>query len=222
MTEQHHHVHKLKFNKLVEQCEIVPANSIATTRTAATCCLPLTFLDLPLAGPIYVRRQFFYKFPHPTNHFYNSTLPSLKLSLSLTLRHFFPLAGNLISPPPPHNPFIRCSSVHDSVPFTIIESAADFKHLSSNHPKSLSELNHLVPKLTPKTMNDDGDVTTFIFPLLALQASVFPNHGLCISITYCHVMDGSCCSQFMKSWSSICRTGGVFGRRWFCESGEGD
>ncbi|KAG4384552.1 hypothetical protein AAZX31_13G285100 [Glycine max] len=187
----------LKQHKLVENFQVVPA--VRTTTS-----LPLTFLDLPLAGPIYVRRQFFYHFPNSTLHFCETILPCLKTSLSQTLQHFFPLAGNLICPPTPHKPFIR-STDDDSVTLTIIESEADFNHLSSNHPKSIKDLDHLVPKLTC-TNTHDG---TFVFPLVALQATVFPNHGLCIAITYCHVMDDSCCSHFMKSWSSICRSGGV-------------
>ncbi|XP_020238543.1 coumaroyl-CoA:anthocyanidin 3-O-glucoside-6''-O-coumaroyltransferase 1 [Cajanus cajan] len=184
-------------HKLVEKSEVTPA---VTTTTS----LPLTFLDLPLTGPIYVRRQFFYHFSHPTHIFYQTTLPSLKHSLSLTLERFFPLAGNLLCPPPPHKPFIRCTD-HDSVTLTIIESRDDFNHLSSNHPKSLKDLDHLVPKLTC-TNTHDGK---FVFPLLALQVTVFPNRGLCIAITYCHMMDDRCCSHFMKSWSSICLSGGV-------------
>ena len=189
-------------HKLIEQTQIIPSSSTTTITS-----LPLTFLDLPLAGPIYVRRQFFYHFPHSTNHFCKTTLPSLKHSLSLTLQHFFPLAGNLISPPPPHKPFILCTQ-KDSVTFTVIETSANFNHLSANHhPKTLKDYNHLVPKLTHKTTYDDNDIenNTFIFPLLALQTSVFPNHGLCIAITYCHVMDDRCCSHFMKSWSFIHR-----------------
>ncbi|KAG4968746.1 coumaroyl-CoA:anthocyanidin 3-O-glucoside-6''-O-coumaroyltransferase 2-like [Glycine soja] len=187
-------------HKLVEKSEVAPA----TTRTTSS--LPLSFLDLPLAGPIYVRRQFFYHFAHPTHHFCQTTLPTLKHSLSLTLSHFFPLAGNLLCPSPPHKPFIRNTN-DDTVTLTVIESEADFKLLSSNHPKSLKELDHLVPELSFSfsTMHDD----TFIFPIMALQATVFPNHGLCIAITYCHAIDGKCCSHFMKSWSSICRSGGV-------------
>ncbi|XP_020206473.1 coumaroyl-CoA:anthocyanidin 3-O-glucoside-6''-O-coumaroyltransferase 1 isoform X2 [Cajanus cajan] len=186
-------------HKLVEKSQVASASS------ATTSSLPLSFLDLPLAGPIYVKRQFFYHFSHSTQHFCETTLPTLKHSLSLTLQHFFPLAGNLLCPPPPHKPFIRCTD-HDSVTFTIIESQADFQLLSSNHPKSLKDLDHLVPTLTFTNVHDDD---TFTFPLVALQVTVFPNHGLCIAITYCHVMDGKCCSHFMKCWSSICRSGGV-------------
>jgi len=189
-------------HKLIEQTLVFPS----TPRTTTT-SLPLTFLDLPFAGPVYVERLFFYHFPHSTTHFCKTTLPSLKHSLSLTLQHFFPLAGNLHCPPQPHKPFILCTQ-NDSVAFTIVESSADFNHLSTNHhPKNLKDYNYLSPKLRHKTTYDDNDIenNTFIFPLLSLQASVFPNHGLCIAITYCHVMDDSCCSHFMKSWSFIHR-----------------
>ncbi|KEH39033.1 putative transferase [Medicago truncatula] len=188
--------------KLIEQALVSPS----TPRTTTT-SLPLTFLDLPFAGPVYVERLFFYHFPHSTTHFCKTTLPSLKHSLSLTLQHFFPLAGNLQCPPQPHKPFILCTQ-NDSVAFTIVESSADFNHLSTNHhPKNLKDYNYLSPKLSRKTTYDGNDIenNTFIFPLLSLQASVFPNHGLCIAITYCHVMDDSCCSHFMKSWSFIHR-----------------
>ncbi|KAK7272341.1 hypothetical protein RJT34_28865 [Clitoria ternatea] len=54
-------------------------------------------------------------------------------------------------------------------------------------PWNLKDLDHLVPKLTFTTLHDHDD-DTFIFPLVALQTMVFPNHGLCIAITYCHMM----------------------------------
>ncbi|XP_029124508.1 coumaroyl-CoA:anthocyanidin 3-O-glucoside-6''-O-coumaroyltransferase 1 [Cajanus cajan] len=186
-------------NKLVEKSQVAPV----TTKTTS---LPLSFLDLTYTGSrYYVRRQFFYDFPHPTHIFYETKLPSLKHTLSLTLQHFYPLAGNLLCPPPPHKPFIRCTD-HDSVTLTVTESQADFNLLSSNHPKSLKDLGKLVPNLSCTTVPND----TFVSPLLALQITVFPNCGLCISITYCHaIMDGRCCCYFMKCWSSICRSGGV-------------
>jgi len=194
---------EVRTHKLVEKSDVAPA-SLPSSTTRTTSSLPLSFLDLPLAGPVYVKRQFFYQFPHSTHHFCETTLPTLKQSLSLILQHFFPLAGNLLCPPPPHKPFIRCTD-DDTVPLTIVESNADFNHLSSHHPKSLRELDHLNPGLTFATMHDG----TFIFPLVALQATVLQNHGLCIAITYCHVMDGKCCNHFMKSWSSLCQSGGV-------------
>ncbi|XP_027342800.1 malonyl-coenzyme A:anthocyanin 3-O-glucoside-6''-O-malonyltransferase-like [Abrus precatorius] len=183
--------------KLVEQCEVVPMKTKDTS-------VPLSFLDLHISGPATVTRQFFYQFPHTTSHFCETTLPTLKHSLSLTLQHYYPLAGNLISPPPPQNPYILCTH-QDSVIFTIFESHADFNHLLSKYPKSPLESDPLVPKLTYSTLHDD----TFIFPMLTLQATVFPNHGLCIAIDYRHAIDDKSCSHFMRAWSSICRSGGI-------------
>ncbi|CAN1122991.1 Anthocyanin 5-aromatic acyltransferase [Linum perenne] len=59
-----------------------------------------------------MRRLFFYDFPYPTTHFTQSILPNLRrsLSLTLTLQHFFPLAENLVTPTPPHSPFLRFSA----------------------------------------------------------------------------------------------------------------
>ncbi|XP_028783214.1 coumaroyl-CoA:anthocyanidin 3-O-glucoside-6''-O-coumaroyltransferase 2-like [Neltuma alba] len=191
--------------KFLEQSKVGPA--ISPGRTT----LPLTFLDISLAGPIYVRRQFFYHFPYPPHYFIRTTLPSLKHSLSVALQHFFPLAGNLLCPPPPQKPFIRCSR-DDSITLTVVESASDnFNHYSANCPRNLRELDSLVPELSWSTVDGNVDGTddpTFVFPIVALQVTVFPNAGLCIAITYCHVMDANCCSHFMKTWASIRRFDG--------------
>ncbi|CAK8536498.1 unnamed protein product [Lathyrus sativus] len=191
--------------QVIEQTLVFP-----TTPRTTTTSLPLTFLDFAFADPIYIQRLFFYQFPYSTNEFCKTTLESLKHSLSLTLQHFFPLAGNYHSPPPPHKPFIFCTQ-NDSVNLTVIESSADFKHLSTfNHPKNIEDFDHLFPKLSHKTILDDNDIEnkkTFIFPLLALKVSVFPNHGVCIGITYCHLMDGTSCTHFMNFWSLINRRG---------------
>ncbi|AES68190.1 transferase family protein [Medicago truncatula] len=57
--------------------------------------------------------------------------------------------------------------------------------------------------------DDNIENDTFILPLLALQVTVFPDHGICIGITYCHVMDDNSCNHFMKSWSFIHQGGNV-------------
>ncbi|XP_057731357.1 coumaroyl-CoA:anthocyanidin 3-O-glucoside-6''-O-coumaroyltransferase 2-like [Arachis stenosperma] len=196
-------------NKLVEhQFQVGVVASIENDAKINNKSFPLTFLDIPLAGPIYVKRLFFYKYPFSTNHFYQTTLPYLKRSLSLTLQSFFPLAGNLLCPPPPHKPFIQCTN-EDSVAFTVVESSLDFNLLASNNPKSINDLRTLAPNLVGKAMHhdhDSGDDDTLVFPILALKATVFANRGVCIAINYCHVMDDRSCGQFMKSWSSLCGT----------------
>jgi hypothetical protein len=50
---------------------------------------------------------------------------------------------------------------------------------------------------------------TRLIPLMATQVTVFPNEGICIGITFRHAAaDGKAFHHFMKSWASICRTGG--------------
>ncbi|VFQ73464.1 unnamed protein product [Cuscuta campestris] len=191
------------YKRVLEQSKVGPAMPPDITH------LPLTFLDISLAGPVYVRRQFFYDFPHSTHHFLHTTLPTLKNSLSIALQRFFPLAGNLLCPPPPEKPYIHCTG-GDSVALTVAESASgNFNIYSSNRPKSLQDLEEVsVPELPWRTTTEeDGndDDVTLVFPTVALKVTVFPNAGLCIAITYCHIMDGSCCSHFMKTWASFCR-----------------
>ncbi|KAM1545020.1 hypothetical protein ACFX15_044744 [Malus domestica] len=192
--------------KVLEQCQVSPPkDSVPTTS------LPLTFLDIPwlvLLQP--VQRLYFYEFPHPSHHFTQTLLPSIKHTLSLTLQNFFPLSGNLTCPPPPSMPYIHYVANMSSVKFTITESAANFIHLIGNHPRHVQEFDHLVPHL-PDFNNLDSnssDTTTFLLPILALQATIFPNSGLCISIAYRHVVDGRTANHFMKCWASVYKSGG--------------
>ncbi|KAJ7950181.1 Anthocyanin 5-aromatic acyltransferase [Quillaja saponaria] len=75
--------------KILELCKIGPA-----VTQVSTASLPLTFFDIPCSGPTCFNQLFFYEFPHPTHHFMDTILPTLKHSLSLTLQHFHPLAAN--------------------------------------------------------------------------------------------------------------------------------
>ncbi|XVF65396.1 hypothetical protein PTKIN_Ptkin09bG0245300 [Pterospermum kingtungense] len=83
-----------------------------------------------------MQRHFFYEFPHPTFHFMQNTLPNLKHSLSLTLQHFFPLAGKIKLPPPPQRPYIFFTE-GDYIPFLVAESEADFNHHIGNQADML-------------------------------------------------------------------------------------
>jgi hypothetical protein len=63
-----------------------------------------------------------------------------------------------------------------------------------------------VPQLPPTRVSSDN---TRVIPLMSMQVTVFPNEGICIGITFFHAAaDGSAFHHFMKSWASICRTGG--------------
>ncbi|KAI4323760.1 hypothetical protein L6164_023341 [Bauhinia variegata] len=168
--------------------------------------LPLSFLDFPwLPSTIPMKRLFFYYHPYPTHHFIQAVIPTLKNSLSLTLQHFFPFAANLIFPSKPQIPHILY--VHgDSVEFTVSESNADFTHLTADYSKDVKDLRPLVPELPSARDLDDG---SRVVPLMAIQVTILPCHGFSIGVIFHHVAaDGRAFHHFMKSWASICRTGG--------------
>ncbi|KAF8389926.1 hypothetical protein HHK36_024445 [Tetracentron sinense] len=180
--------------KVLELCRVAPPPD-SVTQTS----LPLTFFDLPWLRFPPVQRLFFYKSPHSELSFTNSLLPKLKRSLSLTLQHFYPLAGNLIWPPESEKPVIRYVD-GDSVLLTIAESNSDFYHLSGNSARDINESHPLIPHLP---------LSDTLAAVLALQVTVFPNSGFCIGMTMHHaVSDGQTATMFRKSWSSICRSGG--------------
>ncbi|KAB2024014.1 hypothetical protein ES319_D06G058900v1 [Gossypium barbadense] len=163
--------------KVVEDVS-TPPGSVPTTS------LPLTFFDIQFLGSSPFQRLFFYEFPHPTSYFMQTTLPSLKTSLSLTLQRFFPFAGNLVFPAPPQIPYILYTQ-GDSVSFFVNESTADFSHLAGDHARHFQEFQLILPKL---------------LPAIACKTS----SGISIGVSFCHVAgDGRTLAHFMKSWVSI-------------------
>lgn len=178
------HSHNLAVN-LVEKLQVSPPpGSVPPTS------LPLTFFDIPWFYCHPIQRIFFYEFPCSTHRFLQTVLPNLKHSLSLTLQHFFPYAANLIFPPKPRIPYIRYVE-DDSVSFTVAESTADFTQLVTDSPQDVRNWHPLVPQLPSPLTSEDG---TRLFPLMAIQVTVFPNSGLSF-MCYVH----PCC----RGWPSI-------------------
>ncbi|KAF8389929.1 hypothetical protein HHK36_024448 [Tetracentron sinense] len=179
--------------KVLEQCRVAPPpDSVIQTS------LPLTFFDLIWLRFPPTQRLFFYDSPHSKTHFTKSLIPKLKRSLSLTLQHFYPLAGSLTWPPHSEKPMIHYAH-GDSVSLTVAESDNAFYHLSGNHARDINEFHPLLPQLL---------VSETVAAVLALQVTVFPNCGFCIGIATRHaVADGRTSTTFMKSWASICRSG---------------
>ncbi|KAI3465681.1 hypothetical protein Pfo_022344 [Paulownia fortunei] len=182
---------------VVERCPVSPPR-----RSVLPTSLPLTFFDIPWLLFSPTQPLFFYDFPTSAAHFTQTILPNLKHTLSLTLQHFFPLAGKLVMPPLSAGPQIQYTE-GDFIFFTIAEAAAaagDFKHLAGNHRKMARDFHGLVPVLRtgvgPKQ------------PLLAIQITVFPEAGICIGFTLRHeVADGRTFNNFLRAWASLTKNG---------------
>ncbi|KAK4602417.1 hypothetical protein RGQ29_011461 [Quercus rubra] len=182
--------------KIVEVYRVVPLLNSQDTTTPKS--LPLTFFDVLWLRFAPVQRVFFYETSISITTFLDSILPKLKHSLSFTLQHFLPLAGTLIWPSE-SKPIINYKE-GDAVSFTVAESNANFYNLSGTNFVQAVEYHPLVPDLA--TSHERAKV-------LALQVTMFPNHGFCIGITSHHaVLDGKSSTMFMKSWAHLCRLGG--------------
>ncbi|KAF6141759.1 hypothetical protein GIB67_027937 [Kingdonia uniflora] len=176
---------------VLEQCQVSPPpGSVPQTS------LPLTIFDLPLLGLIPPQKLFFYELEVPKTHFMDSILPNMKHSLSLTLQHFFPFVGNIVWSPQSTKPEIIYVD-GDSISFNVAESNFNFKHLCGNYPRDVNEFTPLVTPLLP--------LSTAPRPLLAFQVTLFPNSGISIGYSFCHVVaDGMAGTHFMRAWSSVC------------------
>nr|GMD30055.1 malonyl-coenzyme A:anthocyanin 3-O-glucoside-6''-O-malonyltransferase-like [Ipomoea batatas] len=169
--------------------------------------LPLTFLDLLWLHMTPVHRLIFYQHPISRTHFLETLIPAMKHSLSLTFRHYSPLAGRvIISADNSILPEIRYEE-GDTVPLVLAESDSGdeghFGHLISDHAKSCTDFHPLVPALPPASRAPDGSA---VVPLLALQVTLFPDVGICIGVTNHHAIgDGSSIFAFMKAWAFLSR-----------------
>ncbi|CAH1436237.1 unnamed protein product [Lactuca virosa] len=168
--------------------------------------LPLTFFDTIWLSRFPVHQVFFYDSIHSKQYFLETIVPNLKNSLSITLQHFFPFAGNLILFPNPSfekKPEIRHVE-GDSVAFTIAECLLDFNDLIGNHTRKCDMFYPLVPLLGRAKQGSDY----LIIPTFSVQVTLFPNSGFSIGITNHHSLaDASTRYHFVKAWSSIAKHG---------------
>ncbi|KAK4280323.1 hypothetical protein QN277_011961 [Acacia crassicarpa] len=181
--------------KVLEVCRVAPLPEAKPSAPALETSLPLTFFDIIWLRFTPIERLFFYEYAHPPSSFFHSLLPKLKHSLSLTLRHFLPLTGNIIWPPHSPKPFIRYVS-GNGVSLTVAESNADFNVLSSSNFSEAEESLRFVPDLT--VSDEEASI-------VSLQITLFPNSGFSIGITAHHAtMDGKSSTLFIKAWAYIC------------------
>ncbi|KAJ6850952.1 putative coumaroyl-CoA:anthocyanidin 3-O-glucoside-6''-O-coumaroyltransferase 2 [Iris pallida] len=183
--------------KVLEQCRVSPSPASITQHPAS---LPLTFFDILWLYTSPVERLFLYAFPHSTVVFTESYLPNLKSSLSLALHHFYPLAGRVRRSPDSADLYELHYEEGDSVSFTVAETDLDFLDLVGYHARDSSKLRSLAPRLPELDENR---------PLLAIQVTLFPDHGIGIGFTVHHVAcDGFNLTHFYKSWASSCKSRG--------------
>ncbi|XP_048327284.1 phenolic glucoside malonyltransferase 1-like [Ziziphus jujuba] len=185
--------------KIVEQTIVAPPPD-SPTDPAIPKSLPLTFFDLVFLRSPPTLGFYFYEASIASTTFCDSILPKLKLSLSLTLTLFSPLAGNLIWPENSDTPLINYVE-GDGVSFTVAlsDSDSDFHRLSGMDFVEARENRSLVPQLTASA----GKAAA-----MALQVTLFPNQGFCIGLAMNHaVADGKIFTTFMKSWAQRFKLG---------------
>ncbi|KAJ0668113.1 putative anthocyanin 6''-O-malonyltransferase [Helianthus annuus] len=184
---------------VLEHTQVSPPSATVKDRV-----LPLTYFDFMWVSQPPVHYLFFYEMPITHTKFIDNIIPNLKHSLSITLQHFFPFAGNLmVFPSSTQKPEIRYVE-GDSVAVTFAECNLDFNELTGNHPRDCEMFYHLIPLLgqAHKTSNFTK------IPVFTVQVTLFPNSGFSIGMTNHHCLgDASTRFCFLKAWTTIARCG---------------
>ncbi|XP_062029554.1 phenolic glucoside malonyltransferase 2-like [Rosa rugosa] len=185
--------------KVVQVCRVAPPLPASPDHS-----LPLTFFDIRWLRFAPPQLLYFYKLSSSSNNStfsFDSLLDKLKTSLSLTLKQFLPLAGNLTWPQDSLKPILSYVQ-GDTLLLTIVESNADFDRLSSNYNLlEAQEYHPLVPQL---------EVSHERAAVMALQITLFPNKGFSIGAAmHKAVLDGLTAFSFLKSWAHICKHQGL-------------
>ncbi|KAK4397973.1 Malonyl-coenzyme:anthocyanin 5-O-glucoside-6'''-O-malonyltransferase [Sesamum angolense] len=187
---------------ILETCR-VPAPSGA----AAELSVPLTFFDIRWLHFLHpIRRLLFYDFPCSKSHFLEAIAPKLKESLSSTLGHYLPVAGDLIFPLNSEKKAeIRYVAGDSAVSLTIAETGSDFDDLIGNHARDADQFYEFVPQIDP--VKDESEYQRV--PVMALKVTLFPGRGICVGFANLHCLgDASSLVRFIQAWASINKLGG--------------
>ncbi|KAH0751658.1 hypothetical protein KY285_004806 [Solanum tuberosum] len=92
-----------------------------------------------------------------------------------------------------------CATDKLTLPLTYLDMVCN------DHPRNAKDIYHFVPPLT-----EPKDVLGVQFaPVLAIQVTLFPNHGISICFVTHHIVgDESTIVGFIKSWASLNKYGG--------------
>ncbi|KAL1555580.1 malonyl-coenzyme:anthocyanin 5-O-glucoside-6'''-O-malonyltransferase-like [Salvia divinorum] len=174
--------------------------------SAADLTLPLCFFDIIWVHFHPIRRLIFYNHPCTEAEFSTTIVPNLKHSLSLTLQHYPPVAGNLLYPldTDKSRPLIRYVS-GDTAPLTIAVSHRDFDELTGGHARDSDQFYDFLPPMPPLAEEENYKIA----PLIALQATLFPGRGICIGLSNHHCLgDARSIVGFMWAWAEVNRNSG--------------
>ncbi|XP_059301400.1 phenolic glucoside malonyltransferase 1-like [Lycium ferocissimum] len=186
---------------VIEQCQVAPPPGGAAELT-----LPLTYFDHMWLAFGRNRRILFYKLPISKPDFVQTIIPSLKHSLSLTLKHYKPLAGNIACPLNSSGYPELHYVTGDSVSVTFSETDMDnFNYLIGNHPRNAKDFYPFIPILAePK---DAPGVQ--LAPVLAIKVTLFPNLGISVGFSNHHAAcDGNTIVRFTRAWALLNKFGG--------------
>ncbi|XP_042478833.1 uncharacterized acetyltransferase At3g50280-like, partial [Macadamia integrifolia] len=156
--------------------------------------------DLAMVNSHYIQKGLL--FPKPPS--INTFIDYLKVSLSLTLVHFLPLTGHLVTnkqdeqDPPSYSISIDCKTIPgvDFVHAVADVTMADFLSPNNDVPQIVQSF-----FLLDKSLNHDGHS----LPLLAVQVTELLD-GIFIACSFNHVVgDGTSYWHFFKQWADICR-----------------
>lgn len=181
---------------VIKTCQVSPSKGAPHEQI-----LPLQNFDIVRLPYHLLNFLFFYKLPCSESHFLNDVVPRLNASLSLALKHFLPFAGKIVFPLTASKmPYIYYVD-GDSVPVTVAVSNEDFNHMTGNHPRDSDLFHRLSPPTLPHTFSPDVSIQ---FSPLAIQVTLFPNQGICISQTVNHaISDGGTILTLWQAWASI-------------------
>ncbi|XP_074375460.1 phenolic glucoside malonyltransferase 1-like [Apium graveolens] len=190
---------------VLDHCRVSPSLDLSVTKT-----LPLTFFDIFWLNWPSLSRVYFYEIPCSTTEFTQTIVPHLKKSLASTLEHYYRFCGNLLIPTTLSDntiPAIRYLD-GDSVSLVIAEfsgvASEGLTNLSGNDARDVEELLALVPELPRGSTDTSEDGTVMVSPVLALQVTLFRDHGFSVGIRNSHVVaDGKSMYNFIRTWTSI-------------------
>ncbi|KAI3934327.1 hypothetical protein MKW92_016825 [Papaver armeniacum] len=167
--------------------------------------LYLTPWDLPMFNTNYIQKGLLFKKPLPSLEDPTPTITfidQLKHSLSITLTHYYPLSGRLVTrqqqDPPFYAIYLDCSN--DSVGAEFIHATVDLSMVDILAPIDVPRIVQSFFSLEG-AINHDGHTE----PLLVVQVTELLD-GIFVGCSLNHILgDGTAYWKFFNSFAEICR-----------------